>query len=258
MTDCLLHHTTRRPANQGLLCYAHSNRIKNQLADMPELWCWANGELAPGRTGGGRGSAMSLGVNIAALDFAALNDVLPELYAWERVVREERDLTPREKDQTKPATLVSIIGFLLIHHDWITQQPWVDDYLKAVHIAHTTAMAASRMTRASTTRLPCPTTIADTTCPGVLHMPQDPTESVICRDCGREWSSYWLLRVLMSDDVTPIYLEASVIAVYYNVNTPAISKLADKVRRWGKLYELHDVAKIMDARREKKTQKKTA
>ena len=80
---------------QSGLCNRCHGRIHSQLDDLLEFWVGAHSELLPGKSGsGGRSSERTIGLNVAALSFIAGHDILGFLHEWEKLIREERKLTP--------------------------------------------------------------------------------------------------------------------------------------------------------------------
>ncbi len=147
------------------LCRWHRDRLAAELAGLPDLVAaleqpWA---LLPhgGAVGGRTGSDPSPGIRVEVLDFlgpeagrgdpagvnhpdagdersgpvqvgsASLADMLG---SWARMVAEDRgDIGPDRW------TVATARAYLVRQHDWITRQPWSDDYAAEVHAAWCTA-----------------------------------------------------------------------------------------------------------------------
>ena len=80
---------------EGPTCESRECHVKHHLIEIPKLYVLAESCLTPGN--GGRGSSSgerSIGINVAALDYRTGTDILGILHSWERIVREEKRLTP--------------------------------------------------------------------------------------------------------------------------------------------------------------------
>lgn len=149
------------------LCDWHYYRLAAELAAWPELWAALHLRLIPAqRDSDGRGSGEpSPGINMAVLSFlgpagapsllaAGYTDAAYEAMAdqdgrtpfvgtvrdWVRMVQEERGVGPRNW------TFAGCREHLVRWHDWITRQPWSDEYAAEMHEGYRTARRLSGRT----------------------------------------------------------------------------------------------------------------
>ena len=210
-----------------------------------EFWLGAHAELLPGRSGsGGRSSERTIGVNVAALSFIAGHDILGFLHEWEKLIREDRNLT-KPAFLKKPGSLEQEIGdaikFAQVNLEWSGTQDWIDDFCKELREIHSQGMAAARKFVEKTRKIPCPAETEEGSCGNLLKInPDDPMEIFECRKCQSQWSTIRLVAVAMSDKRL-IWLDGEALAKWMGISERHVRRLAQKYKlpKKGELYEAH-------------------
>lgn len=237
-------------------CIRCQHRTGLQLREMVEYLAMAAGELMPGRGGSdGRGSEISLGVRINALDFLAGNDVLPILESWERDFRSTYGLNPygpasAARNAGKPieATTVGVVSFLIMWLDRaFDDHPAIDDFAAEVKQCHQTAQNAARMQPPSTTTITCPAD-DDSHNSGLcgyrmIVRPGDTKAATTCRRCGTRWDIPHLIHVAIATPGANIWVDVDTAADYFGLTARRIQQVAKTqgVKRRGGQYDLHGV-----------------
>jgi len=244
MTDSLCP-LCRRIVTSAGLCNRCQSRLHSQLDDLMEFWIGAHDELLPGKSGnGGRSSERTIGLNVAALSFIAGHDILGFLHEWEKLIRDERELT-RPAMIAKPATLQSEIAdaikFSQTHLAWSGSQDWIDDFADELASIHAQGMAAARRFVEKTRRIPCPAETGEGSCGTLLKInPDDPLEIFQCRSCQSQWTTLRLIAVAMSDKRS-VWLDAEALGKWMGISERHVRRLGQKHKlpKRGELYEAH-------------------
>lgn len=225
--------------------------IRRRLEELLDLYHKAAAEMLPGSGGhGAAGSEQSIGLNVAALNWRTGHDILNVLHEWERIIREDRHLTPPalvpladpgpEGDWTM-AQLVAAVRFQQSHLDWSGTQPWFDDYAREVRDLHGQGQAAAREHRQRAMRVPCPAeTDHGHSCGKPLAIPDDLTAPLRCPACRSEWTVARLIVVALSDPNVTIWADADAIGTYLNITGKQVRRVArtHQIRKRGMLYDL--------------------
>lgn len=225
--------------------------VRTMLEDLPTLVRECGEALTPGKGGNGSsGSEMSIGVNVAALSWLEGSDVLGVLWEWERLIREERDLTPPgllNPHGTKHDEIEQSVKFHVAHLEWIGQQPWVDEYARELRGLHRAGVAAARRDIDRARKIPCP---ADTQeglpCGTRLTLPDDLLAYFTCPKCKNQWQAVRLVAVALADEQVTVWLDSAAIAGYLGITERKVRDLAKKlgngpeVRR-GQLYAMQAI-----------------
>lgn len=227
------------------LCNRCQSRIHSQLDDLLEFWVGAHSELLPGKSGsGGRSSERTIGLNVQALSFIAGHDILGFLHEWEKLIREDRKLTPPAlvaKPHSLGEEIEDAVRFSQINLTWSGQQSWIDDFAKELKEIHSQGMAAAKAFVEKTRKIPCPAETDEGSCGNFLKINQDdPLELFDCRKCGSQWSTLRLVAVAMSSS-QEIWLDAEALAKWMGISERHVRRLAQKHKlpKRGELYEAH-------------------
>ena len=220
----------RMVQTEGLCQRCHS-RIHQMLDDLLEFWHSAHGELLPGKSGsGGRSSERTIGLNVNALSFIAGDDILGCLHEWEKLIRQDRNLTPPAFLKKLPLSdeLHAAVEFAQVHLQWSGAQAWM-----------TAAKAFVQKAR----KIPCPAEIGDGgVCANPLRInTDDPLDIFQCRKCESQWTTLRLVAVAMSDVKREVWLDAEAIGNFIGVSERHVHRLAKRhdVKRRGQLYDLN-------------------
>lgn len=241
MTCPACHHDTDTDG----LCQRCTSRVTRQLHDLPDLWTEAHTCLQPQRgTGNTASREHTLGINLTALDWIGGRPILDLLHEWERLIRDERHLTPPAL--VAPAGSIAreirnTIAFHLAHLDWTTRQPWAGDYVREIGELHSHGWNAARRDRDNSKRIPCPTTLDDGTyCGQRLPVSSDLNEDITCRRCRTTWTGGRLVHVAMSTPDQPVWVDAEAIATWYDISDRQVRRIAQKnnLERRGPLINL--------------------
>ena len=225
------------------LCPRCQGKLHQMLDDLGEFWLGAHDELLPGKSGnGGRSSERTIGLNVAALSFIAGHDILGFLHEWEKLIREERKLTPPafiKKPETLGAEIDDAIKFSQIHLAWSGQQDWIADFASELRDIHSQGMGAARKFVEKTRRIPCPAETGEGSCGNLLKInADDPLAIFDCRKCQSQWTTLRLVAVAMSDK-RAVWLDAEAIGSYLGMTYKNVHEFArrHKIVRRGELFD---------------------
>ena len=244
---------------QCAICNRHSKdkaacirclaRVRAALAELPELHWQAGFFLQPGRTGSGIVSAeRSIGINVNALDFVMANDLLTILHSWEKVIREDRRLTPPAlvpREPTIEAEVQATCDFHLTHLEWSMSQVWALEFVGDVLGLHAKGRAAAKQFKEQVRRIPCPT---DDCKKFVVIDVENLNTDVTCFGCKQSWTVLRLVALAMSNPNRKFFLDVEAIALWLQMTQREIYRIIKKfnIERRGKMY---DLSAIIDAKK---------
>lgn len=230
-------------------CHGCQSKMRVALKELPELHRQAGFFLEPGRTGDGSVTAeRSIGINVNALDFSMGNDLLSILHSWERIIREDRQLTPPAlvaRQATIEAEVVTTCNFHISHLDWSMSQPWALEFVGEVLGLHAKGRAAAKQFKEQVRRIPCPTD----DCKRVVVIDVDDlTADVSCFGCKQSWTVLRLVALAMSNPDKKFFLDVEAIALWLQMTQREVYRLIKKfnIERRGSMY---DLSAIIDARK---------
>lgn len=234
------------------LCNRCSRKIHRMLDDLNVFWKAAHDELLPGRSGsGGRSSERTIGLNVSALSFIAGDDILGLLHEWEKLIREDLQLT-------KPALIAKLpldqeiakaIEFAQVNLPWSATQGWFGDFVSELRELHAVGMTAAKMFVQKTRRIACPAETAEgLPCGQLLKInDEDPLDIFTCKQCQTEWTTLRLVAVALSDPNRIVWLDAEAISKYVGVTERHVHRVARKhqIARKGQLYDVNAIRLIL-------------
>lgn len=229
-------------------CNKCASKLRNQIAEIPQLHKEAKQFLQPSRTGSGSASAeRSIGINVAALDFTMATELLRILHAWESTIRFARQLTPPAmliKEANTESEVLASVTFHLTHLDWSLTQGWAGDFAHEIHIMHAKGRAAAKRFSEQPRRIPCPT---DECKKYVVIDADNLTAEVTCFGCKHQWTVLRLIALAMSNPSKTFYLDVEAIAMWLGITDREVYRTIKKndIQRRGSLY---DIAGIIKAR----------
>jgi hypothetical protein len=243
--DCIIcGKKTERPG----ACPRCAARVRNQIAELPQLHKEAKQFLQPSRTGSGAASTeRSIGINVAALDFTMATELLRTLHAWESTIRFDRELTRPAmliREATTEAEVLASATFHLTHLDWSLGQEWAADFAHEIQIIHAKGRAAAKRFSEQPRRIPCPT---DDCQKYVVVDADNLTAEVACFGCKQQWTVLRLIALAMSNPSKTFYLDVEAIAMWLGITEREVYRTIKKndIQRRGSLY---DIAAIIQAR----------
>lgn len=144
-------------------------------------------------------------------------DGLAMLYSWERLVREERRLTPPallDYAGSRHGEISVVCQFLITHAPWIAAQSWAEEMVTEVIEIHRAGAVALRALPPKRGRIACPGDDPETgnICNETIWLPDDladyvrqpgdhaPKRTLYCHNCTSTWSFDRLLRVAIAVD----------------------------------------------------------
>ena len=184
--------------------------------------------IEPGRSGSGRmSSERTIGVNVTALSYAtnlgyctksgieALDrDGLGMLHEWERLIREERQLTPVALVPyagSCGAEVKAVARFLLNHLPWAAEQTWATEMVTEVSEVHRAGQIACKAVPARRRYMTCPGDLPEGgLCENRIPLPDDfadyirqpgqaaPRQTIYCNRCLTTWTIERLVQVALS------------------------------------------------------------
>lgn len=244
---------------QCVICNRHSKdktacirclaRVRAALSELPDLHWQAGFFLQPGRTGSGIVSAeRSIGINVNALDFVMANDLLSILHSWEKVIREDRQLTPPAlvpREPTIEAEVQATCDFHMTHLEWSMSQVWALEFVGEVLGLHAKGRAAAKQFKEQVRRIPCPT---DDCKKFVVIDVENLNTDVTCFGCKQSWTVLRLVALAMSNPNRKFFLDVEAIALWLQMTQREIYRIIKKfnIERRGKMY---DLSAIIDAKK---------
>ena len=229
------------------ICHRCHSKIHRQLDDIYEFWLTAHDELLPGRSGsGGRSSERTIGLNVAALSFITGSDILGLLHEWEKLIRQDRNLTRPAflKKESLAIEISNAIKFAQTHLQWSATQPWIGDFAKELKNLHSLGMSAAKCFLEKTRKIECPAETSEGICNNLLKInEQDPMEIFECRKCQSQWTTLRLVAVALSDPNRKVWLDAEAIAKWIGVSERHVRRIAQRnnISKKGNLYDVNGV-----------------
>lgn len=253
--------------DHGHVCQPCLTRLGHTLDDIPQLAENASADLLPrhGQGGGRTVPASRPPIHLDAVDPALTlvdvgggeQPVLEVLESWERLVREQRRMTPygpastARTARTGPGgyagatrTLRAVCSFLHASLPWWATRPDLPIHdLDRETRACWAALRRHDPDRDPTHwRIPCPTLTDTGDCAHPLHVTRiHPDEHVHCRRCGRTWDTTQLLAVAGRD--ADVWVDAEAAAAHTGVPERTIRSWGKtaKIRRQHNRYALADI-----------------
>lgn len=207
------------------ICDRCATRLSQQLAQIVHNAATCAACLAPERTGSSTGGnyASKPPINLATSDYAQrlgytrtvtfrdgslhLEDRngLAMLHEWERLIRDQRHLTPPAllaRAATELAEIRNVCRFLGKHQPWAAAQPWADELAREVSDIHQAGLVALRAIPARRGRIACPGDDPETgdICGATIWLPEDlydyvtqpgqthPKRTLYCSNCTTTWT----------------------------------------------------------------------
>lgn len=208
-SNCLLPHRDPKNAANGLLICTHHRRwLTESIDDIVITYALLPHFYEPGTAVDDGHQVKGKRVDPPApvrLDVVALLDrrtiaqnpgdlvpVLAILESWARLIREERQLQPCQRQ----TTVTSEAGIILAHLDWASTQPWIDELAKELREVKS-ALHSAIGDHAPRPVGTCPVIHPDhdTECGGRLYQDRYGGMSVTCRKCGETWGETELRRL---------------------------------------------------------------
>ncbi len=225
------------------LCFM---KVKSSLVELPDLHFESQMFITPSRSGSGKVSAeRSIGVNVAALDFAMATDLLRTLHSWEVIIRSDRKLTPPAlvaKEPTLDAEVQATVDFHCTHLEWSLGQEWAVEFAGEVYGLHAKGRSAAKRFTEQARRIPCPT---DDCKKFVVIDVENLMDDVSCFGCKQSWTVLRLIALAMSNPDRKFYLDVEAIAAWMGTTERTVYNLikTHKVERRGSLYDLSAIIK---------------
>lgn len=239
---------------EGGVCQRCKSRMRTDLRDIVDLYALVSREIAKGAGGDGRSTEYDLGVRISALDFAAGNDILPELEAWDRDWRAffghapygvASALNSNLRGQHIGGTLTWVVAYLLTQLDQACDMhPAIGDFAHEIRTLHRNAQSATRSLPRSRWSVTCPTDIRNGLCDNRLSgAGVDLEDHLYCNRCGTDWRVGRLLAVVASSKESETWLTADDVLLLMGIAPRTLRDWAKKalVRRSGGMYELASI-----------------
>ena len=167
------------------------------------------------------------------------------LHEWEKLIRQDRNLTPPAFLKKLPLSdeLHAAVEFAQVHLQWSGAQAWIGDFSDELRELHSKGMTAAKAFVQKARKIPCPAEIGDGgVCANPLRInTDDPLDIFQCRKCESQWTTLRLVAVAMSDVKREVWLDAEAIGNFIGVSERHVHRLAKRhdVKRRGQLYDLN-------------------
>ena len=193
------------------------------------------------------GSEPTMGINLNALDFCSGISILNVLHSWEKVVREDRKLTPPALLPRYPDEVAQSVKFHLTHLDWSIEQPWADEFAREIASLHSLGSSAARRDREHVKRIPCPADFKEGICGFMLAIKSDDMlETIVCKRCDSDWTTARLVSVSMSMPSQQVWLDSEAVAKWCNLSERQVRRIVQshKLPKKGQLIELNSFIQL--------------
>jgi hypothetical protein len=228
-------------------CRRCSSKVRNAIAELPQLQREAGFFIQPGRAGGGSTrTERSIGVNVTALDFSVGIEATRLLHSWESVVRSERKLTPPAMVSPVGDDLLATVTFHLTHLDWSLCQGWAVDFAEEIFRIHARGRAAAKRFQEQVRRIPCPT---DDCKKFVVIDVENLHQEVGCFGCGQKWTILRLVALAMSNPNRIFFLDVEAIGLWLGLSQRSVYSIIKThgIARRGNLYDFGAIVKARSA-----------
>jgi len=244
----------RKTRDERTLCDKCEQRLKARLAEIPVLHAESKNNLMPAKNSGygARSSERTIGININALDYSSARPILAIMHEWERLIREERNLTPPalvRRERNTADEVLSTVRFHLAHFDWIIEQEWIDEYAREIATLYSTGCTAARRDKHADRRIACPAQIKDKICSALITVNADDMFArITCRRCHTEWTTGRLVAVALSTPEQTTWLDAESIASWTNMSERNVRRIVakNKITKKGQLIDLNEFLEHRD------------
>ena len=252
----------------GHICPRCSHRIRNDLDQILQLVTDASAQVTH-RKGSGKNSRASLGsrpplivealdpeltlVRIVENDPSTDLPLLEILESWERVIREDRGLSPygvasaeRQSQYAGTPTqsaLTGVVRFLQAHHDWVCAENSFDliEYSRQIRLCRKAVARWDMTMEPPGWRVPCPTVTDDGDCGYVIKV-QRGEQVAYCRRCDRDWEVHHLIAVAGRD--ADIWVDVEAAATLAGVHERTIRKWIQR----GRISKRGQLVRVIDIR----------
>ena len=220
-----------------------------QLQEIPKFYRQASAEVTIGAGNGTRSTEISIGCNIAALDFLAGNTILPNLEAIEIAIRHVKGLSAygsvsliRHNPKDPIGSLLDgVCNFLTV---WIPKTDHNDVTLTVIKTQHALAKNAARIQAPQRWSIKCCTDDCDT-----LIQITDPNvdQLVTCPKCHHTLTLMRLL-LITSSTRNELWLDPEAAAQLLGITQGCLRKWAraGKISRRNNQYNVSDLRNLTD------------
>ena len=207
---------------------------------------------------GGRGTEISIGVSVAGLDSLAAFDYVGVLEAWEKDWRKFFGLTPygeasaRRNTSVQPdKQLPGIVTFLLTYVDQAaSNHPAFAEFVYETKGLLRVARQAVNESSEVRWRVPCPAVVPgeeEPRCGHVLFVSKtSKQDEVVCKKCETVWGLDRLVRVVLSDTKTSVWLDPGAASLWLGVTPRDLRRMAQK----GKINRKHGQYDLLSIEKE--------
>lgn len=224
----------RKTTTTGYACPTCTRQLHKTLTRITTLTDAAANWTPTPTTGGGNSNkpASRPPLDLTALDDAWGHDTLPILEAWQRIIRNDYNLTPYgEATADQAVTVATATRFL---------HQWVDELARTWPVIDELALElddlSRRLSRYDETRDPNGWRIA---CPGLtdeltncghhITIHGELNDNLTCPACHTTWTTTRLIRVAtVTTKTTPTWLDADTAATLTGWTTRHLRRLADQ------------------------------
>lgn len=249
--------TRRQPHDGWTVCDTCLAHLDDNLARIVELTRLAAGWLAPRSGSGDTVRAVPASrppLDVAALDAALGNDVLPLLEEWEKDIRDRAHLSPYGlATAVENATVARSVAFLRSWLLWAAETPAFNIHDMAEEVRDLTNNLEHldpNHDRDQRSKLKCPGDHPDADgrrCHARIYFDREhPSEDIECRRCGSIWTGTRLFLLALGDESQRIWRTPAEIIELVDVSKRSVQRWAETgmVERNGTRYDLGQVWRL--------------
>ena len=229
-------------------CGRCESNMRRQLTDIPKYAKLASQRLQP-RKGGSRGTEMSFGLSMTALEASCGYDAIAVLESWERDWRETYGLIQYgvATEHTPNDQLLQHVCEFLTNwlHRACTDHPAIDLFAAELRTQWATMREGAHETPSNSWVIPCPADIDKDNdivlCGNPIRIPEvDLDADAHCATCNTTWKISRLLYVGASATAGGIYVDSEAASQYLGVSERTLRQWAKqgKIKRNNGRYDI--------------------
>lgn len=230
------------------VCLRCFTRLRARIDELPALHHESKACIEPvksGNNGHNTSGEPTIGINLTALDFSTGKPILEIMHEWEKLIREERQLTKPaflKRHKTITHEIAATVQFHLHHLDWCMTQEWATDYAREIAELYAKGCIAARRDKNTNRRIACPATINDKTCNALIAVnANNLNETITCARCKTNWTTARMISVALNTPEQETWLDVEAIAQWCNLSEKQVRRIISKhkLQKRGQLIELN-------------------
>lgn len=181
-----------------------------------------------------------------------------KLVDWKPGEEEWANERPVVRVGTTEERVQGVCEFLMVHARWLAKYEAAGDWYSDVAAIHGQGNAATRRFAEKVTQIKCPGSVEiidgenegevkTSTCGKILTLDESPLAPIKCKRCGREWTTWRLIKVALDTPGYVFWLDSEAIASLLGITANHVAKIVkkfnvkDQGKRGKKVYDLMEI-----------------